>query len=68
MVRSVEIYERILELVLGAVFVLGGGLIAKNSLESKNLVETALFGLLGVATGLFLCVCGLCGAPGGPGN
>ena len=66
MVSHVEVYERILEFIVGAVFVVGGGIIVKNALDSKNLVETALFGLLGVATGLFLCVCGICGAPGGP--
>lgn len=50
--------------LVGLVFITGGGLIAKNSLDAKNLIETALFGLLGVSAGLFLVICALVGPPG----
>ena len=61
----VEIAERILEFIVGVVFVLGGGFIAKNALDAKNMIETALFGLLGVSAGLFLLICCFLGPPGG---
>lgn len=57
------IQDRIMMFVVGVTFIIGGGLIAKNSLDSKNLIETALFGLLGLGTGVFLVVCAFCGAP-----
>lgn len=49
--------------IVGVTFVAGGGYIAKSSLDAKNLMETALFGLLGVTIGLFLVICALCGPP-----
>lgn len=50
-------------LLVGLSF-LGGGLwIAKCSLETKNLMETAIFGLMIVATGLFLIVSAVAGPP-----
>lgn len=55
--------ERLLMFVVGLTFVLGGGLIAKSSLEAKNLMECALFGLVGVSAGLFLLICAVCGPP-----
>lgn len=50
-------------LIVGVTFIGGGLYIAKSSLDSKNLVETALFGLLGLGTGIFLVVAAICGAP-----
>lgn len=55
--------ERLLMFIVGVTFVAGGGYIAKSSLDAKNLMETALFGLLGVTIGLFLVICALCGPP-----
>ena len=48
---------------VGLTFVGGGAYIAKCSLEAKNLIETALFGLMGVAIGLFLIISSLVGPP-----
>ena len=48
---------------IGLTFVTGGGYIAKSSLDAKNLMETALFGLLGVTVGLFLLICSIVGPP-----
>jgi hypothetical protein len=55
--------ERVLMFVTGITFIVGGGFIAKSSLEAKNLIETALFGLLGVGMGIFLVICAFCGPP-----
>lgn len=55
--------ERFLMFTIGITFVAGGGYIAKSSLDAKNLVETALFGLLGVTAGLFLVICSIVGPP-----
>lgn len=63
-----EIAEKILQLIIGVVFILGGGYIARASLDAKNMIESALFGLLGVTVGLFLVIVVFCGAPGGPGT
>ena len=60
-----EFAQRVLEFIVGVVFVLGGGFVAKNALDAKNMIETALFGLLGVSAGLFLVICAFLGAPGG---
>lgn len=49
---------------VGLTFVGGGAYIAKSSLEAKNLIETAIFGLLGVAVGLFLIITSIVGPPG----
>jgi uncharacterized membrane protein len=57
--------DRILMVIVGVTFIAGGGFIAKNSLDAKNLIETALFGLLGVGVGIFLLIAGFFGAPGG---
>ncbi|HEY9790800.1 MAG TPA: hypothetical protein V6D22_10400 [Candidatus Obscuribacterales bacterium] len=56
--------DRFLMAVVGLTFIAGGGFIAKNSLEAKNLIETALFGLLGVGIGIFLIISAVCGPPG----
>lgn len=63
-----EFIEKVLQFIVGVVFVLGGGFIAKNSLDAKNMIESALFGLLGVSVGLFLIIVVFLGAPGGPGT
>lgn len=55
--------ESIMMFIVGVTFIIGGGAITKNSLDSKNLIETALFGLLGLGTGIFLVICAFCGAP-----
>jgi hypothetical protein len=49
--------------VVGLTFIAGGGFIARNSLEAKNLIETAIFGLLGVGIGIFLVITAICGPP-----
>lgn len=55
--------DRLLMFGVGITF-LGGGLwIAKSALDSKNLMETSLFGLMVVATGLFLIVSSIAGPP-----
>jgi hypothetical protein len=58
------IIERILMFIVGSVF-LGGGLVfVKQSLDdAKNVVESVLFALMGVATGLWLCFWALFGIP-----
>ncbi len=56
--------DRILMAIVGITFLAGGLFIAKNALDAKNLMETAWFGLLGVATGLFLLISAICGPPG----
>jgi hypothetical protein len=55
--------EQALMIIIGLVFVAGGGFIARCALDAKNLIETALFGLLGVGTGLFLIICAFAGPP-----
>jgi hypothetical protein len=57
------VLERILMVLVGVTFIGGGGLIAKSSLEAKNLIETALFGLFGVGVGIFLVIAGVFGPP-----
>ncbi|MBY0549940.1 MAG: hypothetical protein K2W95_21885 [Candidatus Obscuribacterales bacterium] len=55
--------ERFLMLTIGLAFVGGGTYIAKSSLDAKNLMECALFGLLGVTAGLFLVISAVVGPP-----
>lgn len=55
--------EQCLMVVIGLIMIAGGGFIARGALDSKNLIETALFGLIGVGTGLFLIICAFCGPP-----
>jgi hypothetical protein len=55
--------ERFLMFTVGITFVGGGTYIAKSSLDAKNLMETALFGLLGVTAGLFLVISSIFGPP-----
>ncbi|MBI4533051.1 MAG: hypothetical protein HY711_03815 [Candidatus Melainabacteria bacterium] len=56
--------DRLLMFVIGAIFVGAGGVFVKGALDAKNLIESALFGLLGVGIGLFLCVIAMIGPPG----
>lgn len=57
------IAERFLMFTIGITFVTGGTYIAKSSLDAKNLMECALFGLLGVTAGLFLVISAVTGPP-----
>lgn len=61
---TMDFFTRILEFVLGLVFIVGGLIFIKQSLEAKNLIESALFSLMGVMLGLFLCVTAIMGPPG----
>jgi len=58
------ILERILMFIIGAVF-LGGGLIfIKQAVEgAKNMIESALFGLLGFMAGVWLIWWAIAGIP-----
>jgi hypothetical protein len=56
--------DRIMMFLVGVTFIGGGAFIAKNSLDAKNLIETALFGLLGVGVGIFLLISACFGPPG----
>lgn len=59
-----DVATRILSFILGLVF-LGGGLVfVKQALDSKNLIESVLFAMMGVVMGLFLCVTAVMGPPG----
>lgn len=55
--------SRVLMFLVGITFVGGGTYIAKSSLEAKNMLESAMFGLMGVAIGLFLLICAIAGPP-----
>ena len=56
--------DRILMLSVGAIFILGGAIIARGALDAKNLIESSLFGLLGIGVGIFLVIAAFCGPPG----
>ena len=56
--------ERLLMFIVGVTFICGGGMIARGALESKNLIDTSLFGLLGIGVGIFLVISAICGPPG----
>jgi drug/metabolite transporter superfamily protein YnfA len=55
--------DRILIFLVGAVFAIGGCYIAKCSLEAKNFLEVALFGIMGFSIGLFLVIVAVTGPP-----
>ncbi len=55
---------RILLFVVGGIFIAAGGRFVKDSLEAKDLIESTLFGLFGVAIGLFCVVVAIIGPPG----
>jgi hypothetical protein len=50
-------------LIVGVTFIIGGGVIVKGALGAKNLIESSLFGLLGVCAGLFLVCAAVFGPP-----
>ncbi len=58
--------ERIIALVVGVVFVVGGAILAKAAYDKdlENIFEAVLFGLMGVCFGLFLCYVAVFGPPG----
>ncbi|HEY9715183.1 MAG TPA: hypothetical protein V6C72_17060 [Chroococcales cyanobacterium] len=58
------VLERIMMLIVGSVF-LGGGLVfVKQAFDdAKNVLESVLFALMGVATGLWLVWWALTGIP-----
>lgn len=55
--------DRILMFMVGAIFVIGGAYISKSSLDAKNFMESAIFGLMGVSVGLFLVIMAVTGPP-----
>ncbi len=55
--------DQVLMFIVGITFIAGGSFIAKNALDAKNMVESALFGMMGVAIGLFLLICSINGPP-----
>jgi hypothetical protein len=55
---------RIMMFIVGSVFLGGGLLFVKQSLDdSKNVIESVLFALMGVMTGLLLCFWAVAGIP-----
>jgi hypothetical protein len=56
--------ERLMMFIVGAVF-LGGGLIfVKQAFDdSKNVIESVLFALMGVGAGIWLCLWAIIGIP-----
>jgi hypothetical protein len=55
--------DSLLMIVIGLVFVAGGSYLAYCSLGAKNMIEAAMFGLMGVAIGLFLIATAFFGPP-----
>lgn len=57
--------ENVTFLVVGVIFVIGGSMLTRDAFneDRRNTLEAILFGLLGVAFGLFLCWVGVFGAP-----
>ncbi|MBI2809430.1 MAG: hypothetical protein HYX67_01170 [Candidatus Melainabacteria bacterium] len=55
---------RIMMFIVGSVFLGGGLLFVKQSLDdAKNVIESVLFALMGVMTGLLLCFWAIAGIP-----
>jgi hypothetical protein len=52
-----------LMLIVGVTFVAGGAYIARCALEAKNMIEAAMFGLMGATIGLFLISVAFFGTP-----
>ncbi|HEY9678399.1 MAG TPA: hypothetical protein V6C76_10340 [Drouetiella sp.] len=64
MVQENIVLLRIMMLIVGSVFLGGGLLFVKQSLDdSKNVIESVLFALMGVVTGLLLCFWAIGGIP-----
>jgi hypothetical protein len=55
--------DSILMVVVGLVFVVGGSYLSYCSLGAQNMIESAMFGLMGVAIGLFLIATAFFGPP-----
>ena len=56
--------ERLMMFIVGSVF-LGGGLVfVKQAFDdSKNVIESVMFALMGVGTGIWLCLWSIMGIP-----
>lgn len=60
-----DLTERILMFIIGAVFIGGGGVFTFQAFEdAKNVFESLIFSLLVVATGCCLCMWTFTGPPG----
>ncbi len=55
---------RISLFLVGIIFIGAGGLFVKDSMEAKDLIESTLFALFGVAIGVFLVIIAIFGPPG----
>jgi hypothetical protein len=55
--------DSVLMVVVGVVFVAGGAYLSYCSLGAKNMIESAMFGLMGVTVGLFLIATAFFGPP-----
>lgn len=55
--------DTVLDVIIGLVFVAGGSYLAYCSIGAKNMIESAMFGLMGVAIGLFLIATAFFGPP-----
>ena len=56
--------ERLLVIIVGAIFLGGGSVLAKHGWEDdKNTIECVAFGLMGVVFGVFLFWVGIFGPP-----
>ena len=62
---EITFIERVMMFIVGAVFIGGGGVFARQAFEdAKNVFETLIFSMAGVAVGLALCVWSFTGPPG----
>ena len=60
-----DLIQRVLMFIVGLVFVGGGAIFTFQAFEdAKNVFETLIFALMGVAVGLTLCVWTFTGPPG----
>ena len=64
LIQMDQLVLRVLLFVVGAIFVGAGGKFVKDSMGAKDLIESSLFGLLGVLVGLFLLGIAFFGPPG----
>ncbi len=56
--------DRFLTLVVGITCIAGGAYLCRGSMDAKNLIQSAIFGLLVIAVGLFLTYTAFAGPPG----
>lgn len=60
-----DMIERVLMFIIGAVFIGGGGIFTLQAFEdAKNVFEALIFSILIVAVGCCLCVWTFTGPPG----